>query len=161
VTESPLTAALHLLLRAADAVGDAVGSAGDAELVSALAMCEGVARRLDRVAVDAVAALDRRGVFSDKGYKSPVQALSDLLGWERFEAHRRVTAAEQVVSRAGLDGSVLPARLPATADVFAAGRAGLRHVEVIARVLASKAAGRLSPEQWAGAEEQLAAKAGL
>jgi len=56
---------------------------------------------------------------------------------------------------------VLPARLPATAEVFGAGRAGLRHVEVIARVLGSKAAGRLSPEQWAGAEEQLATMATL
>ena len=43
-----------------------------------------------------------------------------------------------------------PARLPATAEVFGAGRAGLRHVEVIARVLGSKAAGRLSPEQLGG-----------
>ena len=35
----------------------------------------------------------------------------------------------------------------------------MRHVEVIARVLGGKPAGRLSPEQWAGAEAQLAAKA--
>ena len=54
---------------------------------------------------------------------------------------------------------MLPARLPATAEVFAAGRTGLRHVEVIARVLASRPAGRLSPEVWAGAEAQLAGKA--
>ena len=68
-------------------------------------------------------------------------------------------AAEQVVPRAGLDGSPLPARLPATAEVFAQGRTGLRHVEVIARVLGSKAAGRLRREVWAGAEAQLAGKA--
>jgi 5-methylcytosine-specific restriction protein A len=86
--------------------------------------------------------------------------LADLVGWERFEARRRVTAAEQVTARTGLDGSLLPARLPATAAVFAAGGAGLRHVEVVARVLGSATAGRLSPEQWAGAEEQLAVKAG-
>ena len=43
-----------------------------------------------------------------------------------------MTAAEQVTPRTGLDGAVLPARLPATAAVFAAGRTGLRHVEVIA-----------------------------
>jgi hypothetical protein len=54
---------------------------------------------------------------------------------------------------------VLPARLPATAAVFGAGRAGLRHVDVIARVLGSASAARLTPEQWAGVEEQLAAKA--
>ena len=38
---------------------------------------------------------------------------------------------------------------------------GLRHVEVIARVLATKAAARLSPQQWASAEKQLAAQAEL
>jgi hypothetical protein len=38
---------------------------------------------------------------------------------------------------------------------------GLRHVEVIARVLATKVAARLSPQQWASAEEQLAAQAEL
>ena len=68
-------------------------------------------------------------------------------------------AAEQVTPRVGLDGAPLGARLPATASVFAAGATSLRHVETIARVLGSDAAGRLSPEQWAGAEEQLAAKA--
>ena len=51
---------------------------------------------------------------------------------------------------------MLPARLPPTAEVFAQGRAGLRHVEVIARVLGRSATGRLSPQQSAGAEAQLA-----
>ena len=95
-------------------------------------------------------------MFAERGYKSATRALSDLLGWEHFEAHRRVSAAEQVAPRIGLDGSVLPARLPATAAVFAAGRTSLRHVEVIARLLGSQPAGRLSPQQWADAETQLA-----
>ena len=159
MTESPSATAQRLLVQAADALLDAAGSGSDAELVALLSTCEAVVRRLDRVTVDAVAALDRRGVFAEHGYRSAVQALSDLLGWERFEARRRVTAAEQVTPRTGLDGAVQPARLPATAAVFAAGRTGLRHVEVIARVLASKAAGRLSPQVWAGAEAQLAGKA--
>ena len=60
-------------------------------------------------------------MFAERGYRSATAALSDLLGWERFEARRRVTAAEQVAPRVGLDGTVLPARLPATAEVFAAG----------------------------------------
>ena len=65
-------------------------------------------------------------------------------------------AAGQVVARVGLDGQVLPARLPETATVFAAGRVGLRHLEVIADALASPAAQRLTPQVWAGAEQQLA-----
>jgi 5-methylcytosine-specific restriction protein A len=128
-------------------------------LIAILRRCEAAVRRLDRVTVAAVAGLERRGVFAERGYKSSAAALADLLGWERPEARRRVVAAEQVSPRIGLDGGVLPARLPGTAAVFAAGRAGLRHVDVIARVLGSASAARLTPEQWAGVEEQLAAKA--
>ena len=57
-------------------------SGADDELVSLLTVCEGAARRLDRVTVDTVAALERRGTFSERGYKSR-PALRDLLGWER------------------------------------------------------------------------------
>ena len=121
VTESPSAAAQRLLVQAADALREAAGSSSDTELVALLTTCESVVRRLDRATVDAVAALDRRGVFAERGYKSAAAALSDLLGWERFEARRRVVAAEQVTLRAGLDGSVLPARLPATADGVRAG----------------------------------------
>jgi 5-methylcytosine-specific restriction protein A len=107
VTESPSAAAQRLLVQAADALLGAASSSSDAELVALLGTCESVVRRLDRVTVDAVAALDRRGVFAEHGYRSPVQALSDLLGWERFEARRRVVAAEQVTPRTGFDGAVL------------------------------------------------------
>jgi 5-methylcytosine-specific restriction protein A len=160
VSTDRVAAAHRLLVEAVDALVAAAGpGAGDGELLSVLTVCEGVARRLDRVVVGAVADLERRGTFAERGYKSSAGALGDMLGLERFEARRRVVAAEQVCPRAGLDGSHLPARLPATAEVFAAGRAGLRHVEVVARVLGSPAAGRLAPEVWAGAEVQLAAKA--
>src|SRR4029079_17955481 len=131
--------------QAVDALRGVAESGAAGERVSALTLCEAVVRQLDQVTVAAVAGLDRECVFSDRGYKSPVQALSDLLGWEGREARRRTVAAEQVAPRVGLGGAVLPARLPATAEVFGAGRVGLRHVEVIARVLGSTAAGRLSP----------------
>ncbi len=157
-----LTAAYRLLSEAVDALCDMVGpGAGDDELLSVLTLCEGVARRLDRVVVDAVADLERRGVFTQRGYRNPAGALADLLGWERFEARRRVTVADAVCERVGLDGAVLPPKLPATAEAFADGSAGLRHVEVIARVLASESAGRLAPQVWAGAEQELADKAAV
>ncbi len=85
--------------------------------------------------------------------------MADLLGWDLGVANRRVRVAEQVCERVSLDGQVLPARLTDTAAVFAAGEVSLRHVEVIADALGSSAAGRLSPEVWAGAEQQLAARA--
>jgi Domain of unknown function (DUF222)/HNH endonuclease len=159
MTDTALALAHRLVAQAVDAVSAVVESGSDDELMAVLALCEGATRRLDRAAVDALATLDRRGVFVERGYKSTAAAVADLLGCERFEARRRVVAAERVTPRVGLDGAVLPARLPATADVFAAGGASLRHVEAIARVLDSAAAGRLTPQQWAGVEEQLAAKA--
>jgi Domain of unknown function (DUF222)/HNH endonuclease len=160
VTTDPLVAAQHLLAQAFDAVDAAAGSGSGDELLSVLLLCEGAARRTDRCTVNAIAGLDRQGVFAERGYTSPVNALSDLLGWEPFEARRQVTAAEQVTTRFGLDGTPRPPRLPATAAVFAAGRARLRHVEVIARVLNSPSAERLTPQQWAGAEAALADAAG-
>ena len=145
MTESPLAAAQRLFAQAVDALRGVAETGTPDERVSVLTLCEGVARQLDQVMVATVAGLDRDGVFAERGYKSPTRALSDLLGWEHFEAHRRVTAAEQVAPRIGLDGGVLPARLPATAEVFAQGRTSLRHVEVITRLLGSQPAGRLSP----------------
>ena len=156
----PVATAHRLLAEAVDALSAAAESGvTDDELLSTLTVCEGVTRRLDQVVVTTVAALDRRGAFAERGYKSAAGALGDLLGWERFEARRRVTAADHVCPRVNLDGTALPARLTATAEVFTSGRTGLRHVEVIAKVLATAAADRLTPEVWAGAEVQLAEKA--
>jgi 5-methylcytosine-specific restriction protein A len=158
MSPGPLATAHRLLMQAVDALCALAESGTDDELVSALTLCEDVARRMDGVTVGVVATLERRGTFAERGYSSTAAALGDLLGWERFEAKRRVTAAGHVHPRIGLGGTALPARLPATAAVFAAGQASLRHVEVAARVLGTAAAERLSPEQWGGAEEQLAAK---
>ena len=70
-------------------------------------------------------------------------------------SNARPAAASWLPSSHGTGGAgrrPLPARLPATATMFADGRASLRHVEVIARVLDAPSARRLTPEQWAGAE---------
>lgn len=154
-----LAPAHRLLGQAIDGLREAAGgSASDDELLSVLAPCEGASRRLDQVSVNTVAALRRRGAFAERGYRSPAAALTDLLGAEYVDARRRVLAAEQVCTRIGLDGAPLPPRLPVTAAMFAAGRAGLRHVEVIAQVLGSAAAGRLTPRQCAEVESQLAGR---
>ncbi|MDN5750941.1 MAG: 13E12 repeat family protein, partial [Pseudonocardia sp.] len=158
MSTGPLTSTHRHLGAALDELSAAAVHACPDELLSVLTMCEGAARRLDQITVVAVATLERSGTFVERGYSSTAAALGDLLGWERFEARRRVTAAEQVCPRLGLDGTPRPARLAATAAVFAAGQASLRHVETIARVLGTAAAQRLTPEIWAGAETQLAAK---
>src|SRR6476646_11802558 len=94
-----LDTAHRLLAQAVDELSAVAVSGADDELVSLLTVCEGAARRLDQVTVDAVAALERRGTFSERGYKSAAGALGDLLGLERCEARRRVTAAEHVTTR--------------------------------------------------------------
>src|SRR5690242_12103015 len=71
VTESPSAAAQRLLAQAADVLVEVAASSSDAELVTLLTTCKSVVRRLDRVTVNAVAALERRNVFAEKGYKSP------------------------------------------------------------------------------------------
>lgn len=159
MTDTALAAADRLLAQAFDALDAIAGAGGDDDLIAVLARCESVARRADRVTVSVVADLERRGTFAERGYRSSAAALADLLGWERFEARRLTVAAEQATPRVGLDGEVLPARLPATAAVFAAGGLSLRHVDAIARVLGTDAAGRLDAEVWAGEEDKLAAKA--
>ena len=158
---SPVAVAHRLLVEAVDALAAAAesDSTSDAELLSVLTVCEGMARRLDRVTVGTVSVLQRRGAFAERGYKSSAAALSDLLGWERFEGRRRVSVADHVCARINLDGTRQPARLPATAAAFDAGRVGLRQVEVIATLLGSPAACRLTPDVWAGAEAVLADKA--
>jgi hypothetical protein len=161
VTETPIADAHRLCSEAVDALSAAAGSgAGDDELLSVLTLGEMLTRWIDHLVVGVIATLSRRGTCAEHGYASPVAALGDLLGWERFEARRRVTAAEQVCERIALDGTVLPPRLAATAAVFAAGGCSLRHVEAIAKVLGTAPAGRLAPEVWDGAETELAAKAG-
>jgi Domain of unknown function (DUF222) len=127
--------------------------------LDALGVCEQFARQVERLSVELVAGLDRDGVFTDRGYSRPAHAIADLLGWDLGPASRRVRVAEQVCQRVGLDGRVLEARLPDTARLFAAGEIGLRHVEVIADALGSPAAGRLAPQVWAAADQQLAQRA--
>ncbi|MBN9100382.1 MAG: hypothetical protein J0I49_20045 [Pseudonocardia sp.] len=88
-----LAPAQHLLTEALDTLDHAAGpAAGDTEMLSVLTVCEGATRRLDLIAVHTVAALQRRGVFADRGYKNPIGAVADLLGCEWADARRRSSA---------------------------------------------------------------------
>ncbi|WP_232667802.1 DUF222 domain-containing protein [Pseudonocardia sp. TRM90224] len=122
---------------------------------------EVLGRRLDFARVCAISAFVREGGFHARGYRSPTNAIRDLWNIDRNDAKRYVTAAEHVCPRIALDGQVLPARLPATAAVFEAGVMSLRHVEKIVQVLGSKEAGRLTPEDCAYVEAQLAEQAAV
>jgi 5-methylcytosine-specific restriction protein A len=145
--------------RVADALDELAAithAAPDTDLLSALLVCEGLTRRVDAISTAAIGALDDRGAFLERGYRSAARALADLLGWDHPYARTRATVAADVRSRTTLTGEQRPAQLPATAAAFTCGDIALRHVEVIGRVLATDAALRLSPEDWSGAETQLA-----
>jgi hypothetical protein len=60
--DSPVAAAHRLLAEEVDALSAAAesGAAGDAELLSALTICEGITRRLDRLTLTTIATLARR-----------------------------------------------------------------------------------------------------
>jgi hypothetical protein len=67
----------RLLSEAVDALAAAAGPAAtDDELLSVLTSCEGIARRLDRLVVGTVAAVQQRGFLAERGYPSTVAALS-------------------------------------------------------------------------------------
>lgn len=147
MSSPPLESAYRLLSEALDAVAAASGSAApDDDVLAALTVCEGFTRRLDHLSVTRIADLVRRGTFTDRGYRRPAAALSDLLGWERARAGRRVRVAEQIAPRVGLDGQPLPPRFAATAQVFADAATSLSHVEAIIRELSTPAACRLAPQ---------------
>ena len=160
--EGPLAEAYRSLANGIAVLRAAADSSADGDTrVAALAVCESLTRQFEQLSVELIAGLDADGTFTERGYTRPGFAVADLLGCDTALAVRRVRVAEQVVERRMVDGQVCPPRLPATAQVFAAGEVSLRHVEVITDALGSPAAGRLTPQGWAGVEEQLAEHARL
>jgi hypothetical protein len=144
---------------ALDALTATSSTAGDDDLLALLLVCEGLTRRVDALSTAAIGALDDRGAFLTRGYRSVARALSDLLGWDHLPARTRATIAADVHTRTTPAGQQLPARLPATAAAFTDGDIAVRHVEIIGRLLATDAARRLSPDTWSAAETRLAAHA--
>jgi hypothetical protein len=126
-------AARDLLQKAVDSRNG--GVACDSELRDALELTRELARLVSQVQVETVAALDRSGAFAAQGYRRPDSAVANMLTVERGRASEITRAAARVCPRIDLQGQVLPASLPATAAVFAAGSASLAHVEVIGRLL--------------------------
>jgi 5-methylcytosine-specific restriction protein A len=154
-----LDAAKGLLAESVSALREPGTVADGNELIDALKMCRELQRLVDQVKVETVAALDRHGVFTEHGYNNPTSAVATVLTLEDGFAKRIVTAAEQLRPRTDLQGRPVPPRLPATAEAFAAGAAGLEHVAVLDRLMRGPAAARLAPQVWAGVEREIAAMA--
>jgi hypothetical protein len=77
----------------------------DAELLSVLTLGEALTRQVERLTVATTAVLQRRGAFAERGYTDTTGAVADLLGCDRFDARRRVVAAEQACEQVRIDGT--------------------------------------------------------
>jgi 5-methylcytosine-specific restriction protein A len=112
--------------------------------LAALLVADGLSRRADRAKISQIAAIDRDGSFAEKGYKTTTGGLKDLLGWDHDIARQHVKVAQHVGPRFTLDGTPLEPVLPVTAAAFAAGATTMRHVGVIAALMNSQPASRIS-----------------
>jgi hypothetical protein len=71
MSEAPLQVASRLFAQAVAALREAAGpGASEADLLGVLTVGEGVRRGLDQAGVAALADLERRGTFSERGYRS-------------------------------------------------------------------------------------------
>jgi hypothetical protein len=122
-----------------------------------------VARRRDHFArLELVAELDRQGVAARTGDRGVDRLLQVQWNLDKAQVQRLVDEAADLVARRSLQGEVLPARLPCTAAVAAAGAVGPEHIVVIRRVMArlDRVEG-LDLEDWVEAERSLAEQATL
>src|SRR4051794_4810485 len=138
MTEDPLAQAARLLEQAFALIESSP------DRLAALLVAEGASRRADRAKISQIAIIDRDGLLTSKGCKSTTVGLKDLLGWDSDVARQHVRVAQHVGPRFALDGAPLEPVLPATAAAFSAGATTMRHVGVIATLMNSRSASRIS-----------------
>src|SRR3954471_21641967 len=138
MAEDPLAQAARLLEQAFTLINSSP------DPLAALLVAEGVSRRADRAKIAQIAAIDRDGTLVSKGCKSTTVGLKDLLSWDSDVARQHVRVAQHVGPRFALDGAPLEPVLPVTAAAFAAGATTMRHVGVIATLMNSRSASRIS-----------------
>jgi 5-methylcytosine-specific restriction protein A len=127
---------------------------GGQELIDQLRFLHIVERRARHDVLGAVARLDFEGEFTARN-TYPAPAVAELLACNRPTATRLVRLASQMFPTTLAGQSVAPV-LAATAAALASWSIHPDHAEVISRVMSGRAARRLSPQQWAGAEAQCA-----
>src|SRR3954463_6033187 len=138
MTEDPLAQAVRLLEQAAALINSS------ADPLAAVLVAEGGSRLMDRTKISQIATIERDGLLTSKGCKSTTVGLVDLLSWDNDTARQHVKVAQQVGPRFALDGAPLEPLLPATAAAFATNTTTMRHVGVIATLMNSRSASRIS-----------------
>ena len=149
MTDNPLAQAKCLLEQAAALINSSP------DPLAALLVAERGSRLMDCTKISQIAAGERAGSFAEKHYKTTVAGLRDVLGWDLDVARRHVRVAQHVGPRTTLDGAPLEPVLPATAAAFAAGATTMRHVEVIASLMNSRTASRVSLDDRISIEASL------
>jgi 5-methylcytosine-specific restriction protein A len=91
MAENPLAQAGRLIEQAAALLDSST------DPLAALLVAEGGSRLMDRVKVSQIAAVDRDGSPTEKGYKTALAGVKDLLGWDHDIARRHVTVAQHAV----------------------------------------------------------------
>jgi 5-methylcytosine-specific restriction protein A len=129
----------------------AASAVGGQELIDQLRFLHIVERRARHDVLGAVARLDFEGEFTAR-HTYPGPAVAELLACNRSTATRLVRLASQVFPTTLAGQPVAPVLAAALADWSI----HPDHAEVISRVMSGRAARRLSPQQWAGAERQCA-----
>src|ERR1700712_3843904 len=125
MSTSTLAEATSLLAEAVAGVrGNNSTISGD-ELLDMLTASRELARLVSQLQVETIAALERSGELAARGYKNPKSAVANALTLDSRPAYWLTRAAERVTQQVGPDGQSVPAELPATAAMFAAGRASL------------------------------------
>jgi hypothetical protein len=128
------------------------------EQADLLAEVETEQRRIAFGALRLLADIDARNVAVEQAGISTVEFLRRRVRLSPSEAKSRVRAARELIPAVTPSGDVIPAALPETADVAAAGLLSLEHVRLISRAMEKLPTG-LDPTVRDEAERQLATHA--
>ncbi|WP_345381935.1 DUF222 domain-containing protein, partial [Actinomycetospora straminea] len=140
-------------------MSERVGAAGR-ELLDRAREAEVARRRAYFARLEEVAELERLGVAEQAGDRDTARLVQELWHVDAHDAKRWCDEAADLLPQVSLLGESLPARLPATASVAAAGQVGAGHVAVIRRTMARlERVDTVTVEQWGQAEATLAEQA--
>lgn len=128
----------------------------ESALLDVLKTAPALKKLIERAEVAAVTGLQQLDTFTARGHRQRENAICDLTGDEHWVARHLLTGADTTSERLGEHGETLPPVLPATAKAFTGGAISLRHVVVVAKLMSSPRAERLTPELRDRVEAEIA-----
>ncbi|WP_328305222.1 HNH endonuclease signature motif containing protein [Actinomycetospora sp. NBC_00405] len=117
-------------------------------------------RRVAFARLEQVAELEALGVAERSGDRTTARLLQEMWQLAPFVAKRLVAEAADLCPRTSIAGEELPARLPCTSAVSAAGEIGEAHISIIRKTMARlDRVESLPVAEWEAAERTLAQEA--